>query len=855
MVTVLCVALFACDNKPTDPTPGDTPGNDTPDTPTPGGDTPGNDTPGGDTHVTPTPGNEVDNTIAVPADLAVDTQGKATWGRVNNISGYQIEVNGQIYASRFTTFDLLGIDSVPTDGRFVLRVRAVKGDAYGDWSDTVEYEHRGVALVTPSVTELQDGKLVWKDNSDAQYPVLTIDGVAHRLPKGTTSYSLADVGQCSIALYFEGDVYHASSATLRLQYSPDDGLSFAAPAKVYMQGNILHFDRVEGANIYYFKDVYNTVTSLSGSDINDLQSDREGKFLVQSVWAGNTDLPIADSLPTAVTYFAVTQGDGSPAHPFEIGNAGEMRYIEYYEALGQPKYYRLTTDIDFAPNGVTIPADDEEYSNFYNLGSFSGVLDGGGHTISNIVVYYKDGYSSIFDNITDKGKISNLCIADTYWRTWTNRTNDGIMHEKGGECAILAYTNRGIIEDVTLVSGSVTAVKDGGAGLVAINRGTIRRCTMQSGFAVYGANEAGSMAIYNVGTIEDCVNYGVVAGKSSVGGIVGRNAGLVQRCCTQRGAQVKGDINCGGIVGYNYSVSDGVSQQYDARVLYCYNKGNVVCTAYAGGIVGRNASDGANEGTGIEANATVAGCYNQGVITGAVSVAGIVGQNFGGKDAQGKYGVFGCYNSGDVNYNIEGYTAGRIYLSVSACSWAETDLPDITVHYWKKSGDNITYTTSWPGVKMEKTTIGTSTFYYTDLPNGLAAKDLSGVIFCRVNPKNSGEVFNSTADITAISGQDSAIYYIDNGWTTANLVEPCCGAIAGYNKRVNDCYYARAYIGGTHDPLATVASGQADNCGACSPTELRAIYTELNNALTTLKENVFAAGDNAYPELYWQQAN
>ena len=71
---------------------------------------------------------------------------------------------------------------------------------------------------------------------------------------------------------------------------------------------------------------------------------------------------------------------------------------------------------------------------------------------------------------TEAGIIRNIVIEDTNWRTWTNRTNDGIMHEKGGECAILAYTNRGTIEGITLASGSIKADKDGAAGLVSINR-------------------------------------------------------------------------------------------------------------------------------------------------------------------------------------------------------------------------------------------------------------------------------------------------------------------------------------------------------------------------------------------------
>ena len=839
VVALLAVVAVACKK-----------GNDTPS----GGDTQpgGNTQPGGEDQ--PGGGDQPSvDTLAVPSGLSVDQAGKATWGRVTGATGYEAEVNGAVVTSRFTNLDLLSQANLPLDGRFVVKVRTVADAKKSDWSDAVTFDYRGGAVVTPQVSGLDGTLLSWTGSSlsyagiPAPHPVLTVGGEEHSLPYGTTSFDLADVtakGELTLGYVADG-VYLTDSAKVELVYDPATRrLAYGSPKSAYMDGGVLRFSEVSGVNTYYFKDVYNTVTSLSGADINALSSDRAGKFLVKQVWVGNTDLDIDDSDPVDVTYFASEQGEGTEQNPYLISDPSHLRYIEYYEAMGLSRHYKLAEDIAFEPYS---PQPDEDYSNFYNLGSLSGVLDGDGHTLGNIVVYYKDGYSSIFDSITKTGAILNLTIEDADWRTWTNRTNDGIMHEKGGECAILAYTNNGLVQNVTLRSGSVTAVKDGAAGLVSINRGTIKDCVALQGFAVSGANEAGAFAIYNAGTIEHCINYAAVSGRSSIGGIVGRNAGLVTKCGNH--GEISGEVYTGGIVGYNYNVQDVEGMQYDTLVSYCYNRGQISGFAYAGGIVGRNGSDGRNEtGSDRYANAGVVGCYNQGAVSGIISVGGVAGQNFAyhnGSEDDG-FGLVACYNSGDVNSKVEGFESGRMYLSVAACSWAEVDSPDIYAHFWK--GTDTAYA-SWPGVKMEKVSVGDATFYSVKMPSGYATNQIAGVIFCRVNPEDKSEVFNQTDDVTQHATRDSAVYYIDGGWTTANLVQPCWGAIAGYNNRINDCYYvAGRTVGGTTTSLKASEGGTA-NQGGLDREGMRGVYAQLNAALG---EEAFAAVEGKYPVLKWE---
>ena len=831
------------DKDPTDPNPSDP----NPSDPNPSDPNPSDPEPSG--------------TVQSPTGITVGTDGKVTWSRVSNAGKYEVEINGKTVEVTFANVDLLQkADPLPADGKFTVKIRTVdKEGGKSNWTEEVTYNHQGQTIVTPQVSGVENGVLKWSGSSasyagiPAPYPVVTVEGTENKLAVGTTSYDLSAVaGKSSVTLHYVGDgVYYKNSARVSYVYNGSTKkLAFAAPASAYMDAGVLRFEQVEGANIYYFKDVYNTVTYLSGSDINSLSSDRDKHFLIKEVWAGNTDSDIENSEAVSVTYFTEEQGKGTEAEPFLISEMPHLRFIEYYESIGEAKYYRLTNDIVFEDY---TPKKDEDYSNFYNLGSFSGVLDGNGHTVSNIVVYYKDGYSSIFDTITESGVIRNLKIANTKWRTWTNRTNDGIMHEKGGECAILAYTNKGLIENVILQSGFVTAVKDGAAGLVSINRGTIRNCEATSEFAIAGAYEAGAFAIYNAGTISRCINNAPVSGKLSVGGIAGRNAGLITECSDK--AKISGDSCIGGIVGYNYNVKDVNGMQYETMVSYCSNYGEVYALSYGGGIAGRNGSDGYNEvAADSYANAGIYGCYNRAKVSGYISIGGIVGRNYGYyvDENDAGFGVRACYNSGTIDNQVEGLESGRIYLSVANCKWAEDGAPDIYVYYWKNTGSGDQSPAAWPGVKMEKVAVGETSFYSVKLPSGYSTNQLAGLKFCRVNPDNNSDVYNASSEnITAISSTDIAIYYVKSDWTSgASLDNACWGAIAGANNYVNDCYFvANSKLGATNTTLSATASGNTPGTNGISTEQMRQVYTTLN---TVLGKEAFVAVENKYPVLKWE---
>lgn len=729
--------------------------------------------------------------LTVPTGLAVSDNGLLSWKRVSGAKGYDIEVNGTLIENRrLTSFSLLDMENLPADGVFTAKVRAVNGDNKTNWSEACTYNHVGRAIVYPSL-DVQDGAIVWSASSYAKNVSVKVNGTESLLDGGASSYSLSNLDKDStISVQFIGDgVYNLNSKEVKVLYKAStSSVCYPVPENIKMDGATLKFDEVLGASVYYLKDVNNTVTTLS-----ELESDRSNKFLVKAVWAGNPSLSIQNSDEGEVEYFASEKGNGSKESPFLISTPAEMRYIDYYESVNKSMHYKLVSDIILE---VSTPKNDEVFSNFYNIGSFSGVLDGNGYALKNTIVYYRDGYSSIFDSIAKTAVIKNLVIDNATWRTWTVRTNDGTMHEKGGECSILAYTNRGLIENVKVTASNIHAVKDGASGLVSINKGIIKNCSISSDTTIFGANEAGGIAIFNNGTIEGCTNYAKVEGGKVIGGIVARNNGIVTKCGNE--GDIFANTYGGGIVGYNFNIYDN-GLQFESSINLCYNKGNVSVKSYGGGIAGKNGSDGINEvGVMSYANAEIKSCYNLGKIHGANGIGGIVGDNYGYNEKAGDLGVTNCYNQGEISTDLSLLEDSRVYLDISQASWATDYGAVFYLHFWAKDGTASVY----PGVKMTPTTIGTKTYYYADM--SVKAEDLTGIKLTRYSPDGSSE-WNRTEDIALSFTGGKLCFMINLEWTTAtpsfssglvNSAPLSVGGIAGFNNMINDCYYMQATIDG-----------------------------------------------------------
>ncbi|MEH2543341.1 MULTISPECIES: beta strand repeat-containing protein [unclassified Bradyrhizobium] len=154
--------------------------------------------------------------------------------------------------------------------------------------------------------------------------------------------------------------------------------------------------------------------------------------------------------------------------------------------------------------------------------SFTGNLDGQGHTISGLFLNRITQNVGLISYLGTGATVSNLGIIGA---TVTGRTAVGAV----------AGTNYGAISNV-YSSGSVTAIEAGAGGLVGYNFQTVSNAYSNStvsgplyvGGAI-GLNNIASLGggLFTAGSISQVYATGAVSGPSYVGGLVGFNGGSV----------------------------------------------------------------------------------------------------------------------------------------------------------------------------------------------------------------------------------------------------------------------------------------------------------------------------------------
>lgn len=190
----------------------------------------------------------------------------------------------------------------------------------------------------------------------------------------------------------------------------------------------------------------------------------------------------------------------------------------------------------------------------------------------------------------------------------------------------------GVVRDLT-VSGQITP---GGSaemvgGIVGYNRGVLQRCHFEG--SVAAKSMAGGIAGVNekTGYLIDCTSRGVVVGENMTGGIVGYNMSLVENCenhaCvniyTPDSSKDLGDIDLS-ILMDPTSLSAGITVM-DTGGIAGYSIGAIYDSCNTASIgyphIGYNVGGIVGRSSG-----TVSGCTNSAEIQGRKDVGGIVGQ-------------------------------------------------------------------------------------------------------------------------------------------------------------------------------------------------------------------------------------
>ena len=179
--------------------------------------------------------------------------------------------------------------------------------------------------------------------------------------------------------------------------------------------------------------------------------------------------------------------------------------------------------------------------------------------------------------------------------------------------------------------------------------GTVQDLTVQGTVVPEGTRSTvGGIVGDNAGVLQDCAFQGTVQGDSSVGGIAGRNsaAGQIIRCTSS--GSVSGDNAAGGIAGRNLGL-----------LLKCENRAGVNLTQTESSIDLLDAGAGAALEERAAADDETYHLLSSGFDTG-----GIVGYSSGVVQSCTNYGTVGYphvgYNTGGIAGRQSGYLAGCV---------------------------------------------------------------------------------------------------------------------------------------------------------------------------------------------------
>lgn len=240
---------------------------------------------------------------------------------------------------------------------------------------------------------------------------------------------------------------------------------------------------------------------------------------------GHAPIPPAEPVPLA--------GSGTEAAPYQVQTAGEFALLSWHASV-LDKHIMLTADIDLM--GIQLyPIGD--------LGFFTGILDGGNHSISNATIDLpNNNYVGLFGRIYSSGQIKDIRL---------NNINIAGHSDVG---SLVGYIYDGLINNCCS-TGKVVGEEYIG-GLIGNNDySPISHC--YSTASVSGSRFVGGLiGWHSEGTLSNSFATGTVSGSDAIGGLVGYNfytGSHITRCYAA--GKVIGSTNAGGLCGDDYKGS------------------------------------------------------------------------------------------------------------------------------------------------------------------------------------------------------------------------------------------------------------------------------------------------------------
>ncbi len=336
---------------------------------------------------------------------------------------------------------------------------------------------------------------------------------------------------------------------------------------------------------------------------------------------------------------SILSGKGTKENPFLIETPEHLLFLASETREGRnfsDQYLRLTRDIDLS--GKTC----ESIGSLKTAATiFSGIVDGGGYTVRNLVINEPESmYVGLFG--CSMGTIENLhvenCLVEgkeyvgglvgfAYEGTVKNCSVTGQVKGTANRVGLLLGQNDGIVVDCK-TSGTTEGVDHVG-GLVGLNYGSI--INSSSDGHVKGTNQSGGLVgLVQKGRISNCDSKCTVEGvQENIGGLIGQNNGTIVNCMAS--GSVSGRAYVGGLIGWNYygsvdnsravgnvkgmTIVGGLigSSETDKPLSKIYATGTVDgVEGYAGGLIGMN-------------NGSVSNAYATGKVSGKSYLGGLIG--------------------------------------------------------------------------------------------------------------------------------------------------------------------------------------------------------------------------------------
>lgn len=304
----------------------------------------------------------------------------------------------------------------------------------------------------------------------------------------------------------------------------------------------------DGRNYDYVppvESVNSFLTSISAPNTQisvNLPAEQKKKYDIFFVLKGEDGKKSGVYALEKVSVLPFTIGDGTKKNPYKIYSQYQFEQMRNYP----DKCFELCTNIEY--NGDWIPI-----GSMRNEKNFSGVFDGGGHSIKGINVNVLD-YAGLFSEL-DGAIVKNLYV-------------DATVNGNSYVGIIAGVSNNAVITDCH-VSGTVNAKENIAGGIVGKNNGEINNC-VSSVYSVTSNSYAGGVTGANYGIVKNCISaVERVSAGMYASSVAGANLSGIIENCVAVSMEINNDLTlqCGrittnkenGITKNNYAYQDMIA--------------------------------------------------------------------------------------------------------------------------------------------------------------------------------------------------------------------------------------------------------------------------------------------------------